>query len=680
MKSKKQINFKHLAVLLLTLLIFNIASAQTIPKLQDPTNQFIINKAIDIDANGGIIYYKKDSLLVGQLFTTYFISTGLGPFDSMALVNTTFDSILADEDSPAPNLAHNTYQQFYKGLEVHGSIYKEHSNGNCVLITSGFLIENLNINPTPEINEQNALALVKNHVNTDSTLWDSTFLNPTGKLVICYDDQISHSYKLAWIFRIITLCPFSDKLVYINASSGLVFKQVSNYYLGDFRHIYYSDKDDLDTRKKGGNLFISDKWYLHANDNSRNILTQDDDNDGLFYNTHYNSPIYYKEAWDWDDMTYSDGDDHWGNDHWSATAGHYNVQKTWDFFKNKYNRNGMTGWGKHVKLITNFLLTGYINNNYDKDDYIFISNNSIGNREVTYDIVAHEFTHGIINNSQPLPNEKVSGSINESFADIFGFMFERYMLGYVGNWTLGEDAGVIGRDMQNPNNVNQPSYFQQKDFWENTTNCIPDPKLNNNCHVHKNNGVMNKWFYLLSSGGSQPIYINNILQPTRYVSGIGIDKAARIAYYTMITFENYNKDDNNNFETVRANTIAAARELYGYCSNEYVQTCKAWYAVNVGFDCNGCVNEPIWCRINNEQNFNTKIIENENKLVKVNLFPNPAKNIFTLNVEEINNIKNDNLYEINILNMEGKILYSKNYSTIVNTSIEIEALNAGIYF
>ena len=52
------------------------------------------------------------------------------------------------------------------------------------------------------------------------------------------------------------------------------------------------------------------------------------------------------------------------------------------------------------------------------------------------DVVGHEMSHGVIQNSANLTYENESGALNESFADIFGAMIDRE------DWKMGEDVVV----------------------------------------------------------------------------------------------------------------------------------------------------------------------------------------------------------------------------------------------
>jgi len=617
---------------------------------------------------------------VGELFSSKKYFTGLTNFDSMELLKITRDSLLADFESPVPNYVHSFYQQYYKKVPILGAVFTEHSLGNNVIMTSGFLVEGLDLSTIPIINNDTAFVRSVSHINATTYEWDSTLIKPIGKLVIVpYTTEgplgITVVYKLAWEFRVIAFVPSYDKNIYIDANNGIVLKEISNSFLGDFNHIYYGPKNDLDTRYKYV-WWKTDEWYTVANDNTRNIYSTD--YSGYFDPTNVNT-----KNWNYDDMVCSDGDDIWANDNWSATSSHYCAQKAWDYFKQTpLNRNGMTGWGRHVRVVTDASYprkTGYIqkgSNFNSTNDYIYITRRdelatiSQGNLQATYDIVGHEFTHGIIKNTSPLPNEMISGAIDESFSDIFGFMIERYMNnGIIRNWTIGEDCGTISRSMSNPNSYGGASFYLQQNFWKNPLNTSFDFG-----GVHYNCGVQNKWFNLLSMGGSQ--IING---QTRVCGGIGADKAARIAYQALINTTSYS-GSNTTFDAVRANTILAAVQLYGMCSNEYNQTRAAWYAVNVGPNI-------IPCFINNGGNGGTmnktSLNENESKIIlnKILLFPNPSSNYITIVTEELNkNLNINDEYNVTIVDVNGKSVFIDSYKDISNLSINIEGLESGIYF
>src|SRR4030095_12425636 len=62
------------------------------------------------------------------------------------------------------------------------------------------------------------------------------------------------------------------------------------------------------------------------------------------------------------------------------------------------------------------------------------------------------------------------------------------------------------------------------------------------------------------------------------IQGIGIDNAARITYFSLVS----NIQNMSQYPDARAAAITAARIIFGDCSFEVVQTTNAWAAVGVG--------------------------------------------------------------------------------------------------
>jgi Zn-dependent metalloprotease len=151
------------------------------------------------------------------------------------------------------------------------------------------------------------------------------------------------------------------------------------------------------------------------------------------------------------------------------------------------------------------------------------------------DIVAHEMGHGITKFTADLAYDDGTESqiLSEGFSDIWGACVKNYV--NINNhvfplkdiWLDMYETGRIPRSFINPkvSYPPQPNTYLTGAYWVNLIGCIPTSG-NDQCGVHINSGVMNYWFYLLSEGGSG----TNDLGNSYDVSGIGIDKAARIVY------------------------------------------------------------------------------------------------------------------------------------------------------
>jgi Zn-dependent metalloprotease len=96
---------------------------------------------------------------------------------------------------------------------------------------------------------------------------------------------------------------------------------------------------------------------------------------------------------------------------------------------------------------------------------------------VLFDVVAHEYTHGVTENTSNLTyGATESGAINESFSDMWAAWIE-------GDWTIAEDDPNYGpwRNMENPHDPNAyspgPEYLYETGYWD------PDGEPHTNCSV-----------------------------------------------------------------------------------------------------------------------------------------------------------------------------------------------------
>lgn len=106
------------------------------------------------------------------------------------------------------------------------------------------------------------------------------------------------------------------------------------------------------------------------------------------------------------------------------------------------------------------------------------------------EVVAHEFTHGVINWLNPLGNTGEAGAINESIADVVGIVFKRNMIDRYGHriymdWKINNFRDLsISITKENFNHDLTPKF----DLEGRTTN--------DNGHVHDNSRILSHAFYL----------------------------------------------------------------------------------------------------------------------------------------------------------------------------------------
>jgi Zn-dependent metalloprotease len=181
----------------------------------------------------------------------------------------------------------------------------------------------------------------------------------------------------------------------------------------------------------------------------------------------------------------------------------------------------------------------------------------------TIDIVAHEFTHGVIEHRSDLEYHYESGALNESFADLMGNIVqgENFPGALVGE---GTPIGAF-RDMCDPSSMGQPEHY------DNYANL---PGSNDNGGVHVNSGIANfawcKTAQLLHAKGNSNATARNKMDDTAWLLMGGLPAEATM--YITASF-----------------AMTDMQTLFGGIgSNPWGHACLVWDAWNqVGVTVNG---------------------------------------------------------------------------------------------
>lgn len=486
-----------------------------------------------------------------------------------------------------------TIQQSYNGIPVeHGRIKASSKNGKVATMQLEFYSIPSNIATTPSISEAEALQKAMTYVSAEKYVWegyngsDPELMKPKGNLVYVQDifkkvGQMCLAYK----FSIEAEKPMSKQYVYVNAVSG---------------DVVFSDKiikhananGTAETRYSGTQAFVSDRvtesnFRLRELRNGDSIVT-------LNYERRTRSTTNDALAKD-----FTDNDNNWtkaehNNAFWDDAAldVHWGLEKVSDYWKFVHNR---AGWNNANGMMKSYVhVRGTATANYDNafwngsamyyGDGTYLSGNTSGFLPLTcIDVTAHELGHAICQSTAGLVYQRESGALNEGFSDIWGAAVEHYSgLGFPKQYfKVGEEitptAGFL-RDMQNPNGGGQPDTYFGTMWYPTTLGGCPAPGGgNDNCGVHYNSGVLNKWFYILVQGEASTNDIGNAYN----VSGIGWLKAEQITYLTEL-----NLTPNSDYAATRTASINAAITLFGACSNEVIQVTNAWFAVGLGGSAN----------------------------------------------------------------------------------------------
>ena len=227
----------------------------------------------------------------------------------------------------------------------------------------------------------------------------------------------------------------------------------------------------------------------------------------------------------------------------TAVSGHWNTNKSFDYYKTTFNRNSIDGTGGNIIAFVNVADNDgtSLENAFWNGEAMWYGNGGSTFKRLArgLDVGGHEMTHGVVEKTANLEYQDESGAMNESFADIFGAMIDR------DDWKIGEDVMQSGvnptgclRDLSNPNNgvASNSPWWQPKQMSEKYLG------TDDNGGVHINSGITNRAFYLFANNAS-----------------VGKDKAEQVYYKALRDY----LVKSSKFIDLRIAILQAANDLYG---------------------------------------------------------------------------------------------------------------------
>lgn len=466
---------------------------------------------------------------------------------------------------------HITLQQTYQGHPVLGGVYRLHVKNGKVESVNGRYIPGLS-QANVSLSETAALQKALDAVGANEYMWEipgeetllksirndaqATFF-PEGELqfVNNLSGTSSEPFRLAYKFDIYSASPLSRADIFVDAENGevvFVNEQIHEADAVGTAHTHFSGTRSIVTDDS-----LAD-FRLREVGRGGGVMTFNMQN-----GTSHGAAVDFTDSdnvWDSLDIASQVG----------GTDAHWGAEVTYDYFQQEHNRNSFDDAGTVMLSYVNFG-SSYSNAFWDGIRMTYGAGAGNNNPFSVLDVCGHEFTHGVTGNSASLIYQNESGALNESFSDIFGIAIDFFANPATANWNLGEQIGGI-RNMANPNDFFDPDTYLGSYWFTGTSD---------NGGVHTNSGVQNYWFHLLSEGGSGTNDLGNAFN----VSGIGIEKAAQIAYRNL----NVYLGPMDGYFDAYVYSIQAAVDLYGPCSPEMIQTIQAWYAVGIGSPYDGVV-------------------------------------------------------------------------------------------
>ncbi|MCX6352789.1 MAG: M4 family metallopeptidase [Bacteroidetes bacterium] len=465
---------------------------------------------------------------------------------------------------------HYRYHQIFNGYAVEGATIIAHvKDGKITSINGEYypVLPNMGVFINPNI----ALEKAKNFLGGKLWKWElkgeeealkkvlnnpqATYM-PKGVLVVCPKggNYKPGNFRMAYKFDLYAHEPIIRKNVFVDALTGEII------HTQDL--IMDANSNGKAVTKYSGTQNITadststTNYRLRETGRGNGVETYN-----LATSTTYGSGV-----------DFTDSNNYWNNVNAAmdeaATDAHFGAETTWDYYKKFHNRNSFdNGGGKLVSYVhysskfNNAFWNGYYMTYGDGDGSVFTPLTSL-------DICGHELSHGVTGNSAGLAYSFESGALNESFSDIFGTSIEFYANPTTADYIIGKECtpskrGI--RNMANPKAFNNPSTYLGS-YW--VTGSF------DNGGVHTNSGVQNHWYYVLVNGEKGTNDKGNNYD----VKGIGMTDAARITYRNLTVY----LTSNAQYSDARFYSIQAARDLFGFCSNEEKQVTNAWYAVGVG--------------------------------------------------------------------------------------------------
>jgi thermolysin len=494
------------------------------------------------------------------------------------------------QDPSLPSRTIERLQQFYQGVPVWGAEVVRDSERGVPVSMYGELSVRPDVDTQPVLAAEAASRLMLSRAGTDAAL-----MRPMALVVLMLD---TGEHRLAYT----SVVAGGDRVhrVFIDARSGGELERISMFQtqsaVGTGRGVI-GDTKKMSVVLQGGAYAADDRLRPP-------VLTTFDMRGNLnrTLNVLFGAPLSAADI-------AIDADNDWQDV--SAVDAHAYIGWTYDYYFKRHGRRGLDNRDRPlVSLINAISQQGALTTPPELSDFVlnafwcggcgpggvgvmFFGNGIPPNfffqptgQNVTQlagslDIVAHELTHGVIDSSSGLLFGGEPGALNEAIADIMGtgteFFYQTPGAGRgQADYLIGEDSfravqpGALNgfRSLADPQQyVTLPGLPNPDHYSRRYTGPEDDGG------VHINAGIPGNAFYLAVEGGT-----NRTSGLT--VQGVGAANREQIerSFYRAFVFL---LPAAATFQTARAATIQAARDLYGANSAAAQAITQAWTAVGV---------------------------------------------------------------------------------------------------
>jgi Zn-dependent metalloprotease len=245
---------------------------------------------------------------------------------------------------------------------------------------------------------------------------------------------------------------------------------------------------------------------------------------------------------------------------------------TRDFYYDVFHRDSIDGQGMRLDSYVH-LSTRFNNAFWDGQQMVFGDGDGRIFTDFTesLDVIGHEMTHGVTENTARLAYHNQSGALNESISDVFGSLIKQWSLKQTADeadWLIGAEVFTPGieadalRSMKSPGQAYDNPLFgkdPQPDHMSKYVS-LPDTEPGDFGGVHVNSGIPNKAFYQTAVG----------------IGGFAWEAPGLIWYESLKA-----SSADTQFQDFADTTYQKAEELFGGGSAEQLAVLAAWQEVGI---------------------------------------------------------------------------------------------------
>ncbi|MCW3123831.1 MAG: hypothetical protein JWQ38_3323 [Flavipsychrobacter sp.] len=472
------------------------------------------------------------------------------------------------------------YAQYFKDIKVeYGVVTLTSKEGHINFLTSNFYNTDNSLSTTPAISESDALKSALASVGAQKYMWEDASMGirlkrhygkdtsyfPVGHLVWIEDYSngmnADRQLHLAYKFDVYAQAPVSRNEIFVDANTGKILfsNSLLKHITAPGSNSLYSGPVTIETNLVGPDYILQDLTRgsgVHTLDMQG--LTSGPGVEITNATNNWTGPTVDSVAID----------AQWGG------------EKVYDFWLSmgRLSYDGADGlMEQYVHYDVN-----YNNAFWDGTEMIYGDGTGCAASGFTplaaLDVTAHEIGHAVCQYTANLVYAGESGAMNEGFSDCWGATIEAVSDPHETDavtkktWYLGEELGCGNplRRMDFPKIKGDPDTYNGTN-WVSQIACTPTSG-NDQCGVHTNSGLLNKWYFLITDGGSGTNDVGNAY----IVDGLGFAVSSQILYATELALTS-TADYNDCMNT----SIGIATGIYGPCSREVQAITNAWYAINV---------------------------------------------------------------------------------------------------